>query len=396
VTHFPDGFLWGAATAAHQVEGGNWNNDWWQWEQAPGSPCAAVSGDACDHYHRYAEDIGLLADAGLNTYRFSLEWSRIEPEEGQFSLAALDHYLRMCAACHERGVLPVVTFHHFTSPRWLAARGGWADAATPGLFARFCERATRHLGDAVGLACTINEPQAVVGLGYMGDRFPPGSNDPSLWQAVTDAFIEAHRLGRDAIKSVRPDLKVGITLAMAEWEAVDGGESRLEQERQRAEDVYLDAVIDDDFVGVQAYFRNLVGPEGRRPVPEGGEMTLYGWEFRPQAIEAAVRHAWDATGGRVPLLVTENGVAMADDRRRVAFIAEAVAGIGRCLADGIDIGGYLYWTLIDNFEWTSGFAPTFGLIGCDRTTLAREVRPSARFLGEIAKANALPAELPVS
>jgi len=144
-TSFPDGFLWGTATAAHQVEGGNWNNDWWAWEHAPGTPCPDPSGDACDHWHRYDDDIALVADLGFNAYRFSLEWSRIEPEEGEFSLVALDHYKRMCESCLERGVEPVVTFHHFTSPRWVAAAGGWAVADTADRFARFVERAASHL-----------------------------------------------------------------------------------------------------------------------------------------------------------------------------------------------------------------------------------------------------------
>ena len=140
MARLPDGFLWGTATAAHQVEGGNWNNDWWQWEHTPGSPCQEPSGDACDHYHKYKTDLTLLADLGFNAYRFSLEWSRIEPEDGEFSRAALDHYRRVCANCLERGLQPIVTFHHFTTPRWVAARGGWTEPATADLFARFCAR----------------------------------------------------------------------------------------------------------------------------------------------------------------------------------------------------------------------------------------------------------------
>ncbi len=155
---FPDGFLWGTATSAHQVEGGNAYNDSWLLEHAPGSHYAERSGDACDHYHRYADDIALIANLGLKAYRFSLEWSRIEPEDGEFSRAALDHYRRMLGTCHEHGLTPLLTFHHFTSPRWIAAAGGWEDARTAERFARFCERAMRHLGDLVPLACTINEP----------------------------------------------------------------------------------------------------------------------------------------------------------------------------------------------------------------------------------------------
>ena len=389
MTAFPEGFLWGAATAAHQVEGGNWNNDWWAWEQDPASPCVDVSGDACDHYHRYPDDIATLAGVGLNTYRFSLEWSRIEPEEGQFSNAALDHYLRMCDTCHANGVTPVVTYHHFTLPRWVADRGGWIDDGTPDLFARFCERASGRLGDAIGMACTINEPAVVAALGYHDGKFPPGENNEKLRDVATEQLIRAHHLGRQAIKAGPGNAPVGITLAMREWDVRPGGEAHVDRLRGPSEDVYLAAAAEDDFIGVQAYFRAIVGPDGSEPAPAESEMTLYGWEFRPQAIAGALRRAWTATGGKVPLVVTENGVAMADDQRRVAFLRGALEGVLGCLEDGIDVRGYIYWTLIDNFEWAAGYAPQFGLLSCDRETFERGVRPSARWLGAVARANAL-------
>ena len=171
---FPDGFLWGTATAAHQVEGGNWNNDWWMWEHDPQSPCVEPSGDTCDHFHRYPEDIKLLADLGFRTYRFSIEWSRVEPERNEWSRAALEHYRRVCATCHENGILPIVTFHHFTTPRWVAHHGGWEEPETADLFARYAERVTGHLGDLMPWACTFNEPNIVATMGYLAGVFPPG------------------------------------------------------------------------------------------------------------------------------------------------------------------------------------------------------------------------------
>ena len=171
---FPEGFLWGTATAAHQIEGGNVNNDWWEWEHNPDSGCAESSGDACDSFHRWPEDIELVAAMGLGGYRFSLEWSRIEPAEGEFSLAALDHYRRMCAACREAGIAPVVTFHHFTTPTWLARRGGWEADDTPEVFARFVGKATAHLGDLIGWGCTINELNLIGAMGYGLGSSPPG------------------------------------------------------------------------------------------------------------------------------------------------------------------------------------------------------------------------------
>jgi beta-glucosidase len=386
---FPEGFLWGTATAAHQVEGGNWNNDWWAWEHNPSSGCAEPSGDAIDHYHRYPEDIALLAELGFGTYRFSIEWSRIEPEEGEFSTAALDHYRRMCAACHEHGITPIVTFHHFTSPRWISHLGGWEEPDTADRFARFCGRSTEALGDLIGWGCTLNEPNIVAVAGYLSGGFPPGRRDAALRRAVNDVFVDAHRKAVEAIKSASPkEFPVGLTLAMQEYQAVDGGEAKLEQIRAGMHDVYLDASRDDDFVGVQTYSRDRIGPSGVVPPPDGAELTLMGYEYYPQAIGATIRYAAERTGG-TPILVTENGIGTHDDERRVAYYREALAAVHGCLDDGIDVRGYTAWSAFDNFEWALGYRPTFGIIAVDRTTQQRTPKPSAHLLGEVARTNRL-------
>ena len=178
---FPNGFLWGTATAAHQVEGNNINSDFWVMEHVPGTMFAEPSGDACDHYHRYRDDIALLVELGFNTYRFSVEWARIEPEEGCFSRASLEHYRRMLTACHEHGLTPMITFHHFTSPRWLIAAGGWESKETPAKFARYCERTTRYLGDLIGAACTINEANIGAILVNAGHMPPVGVTQQAPW-----------------------------------------------------------------------------------------------------------------------------------------------------------------------------------------------------------------------
>jgi beta-glucosidase len=385
---FPEGFLWGTATAAHQVEGNNWNNDWWEWEHMPGSPCQEPSADACDHYHRFPCDIRLLADLGFTAYRFSLEWSRIEPDEGEFSRAALDHYRRMCAACLEHGLEAVVTFHHFTTPRWIAARGGWTEPATADLFARFCEHATAHVGDLVGRACTLNEPNIVANFGYRWGVFPPGQRDPELHRRANDVFIAAHRKAVDAIKGGRGDAPVGLTLAMQDMQAADGGEARRDAERRLTEDAFLEAARGDDFIGVQTYTRMRWGPEGVRGPEAGVPLTQMGYEFWPEALEATLRRAWDVTC-HVPLLVTENGIATRDDRERITYVERALAGVLACLRDGLDVRGYVYWSLLDNFEWVFGYRPTFGLVGVDRATQHRTVKPSAYWLGAVARANRL-------
>jgi beta-glucosidase len=384
---FPAGFVWGTATAAHQVEGGNWNNDWWAWEHAPGTPCAEPSGDACDHHHRYPDDLDLLAGFGFNAYRFSLEWSRIEPEDGEFSTAALDHYRRMCDACWERGVAPIVTFHHFTTPRWVAARGGWTTPDTARLFGRYCERAARRLGDVIARVCTVNEPNIVADVGHRWGIFPPGARDPALRLRVNEVLIAAHREAVGAIRSGPGRAPIGLTLAMQDYQAVDGGEATRDRERHDMEDVFLEAVRGDDFLGVQTYTRALVGPTGPRTPAAGARVTQMGWEFFPEALAACVRRASAVAG--VPILISENGVAVEDDRERIEFVERALRGVLDCLADGLPVQGYVYWSLLDNFEWAFGYRPRFGLVAVDRATQLRTPRPSARWLGAVARANAL-------
>lgn len=381
---FPDGFLWGAATAAHQVEGGNWNNDWWAWEHDPASPCVEPSGDACDHYHRYREDIELLAELGFNAYRFSLEWSRIEPEAGEFSGAALDHYARMIAACREAGLEPLVTLHHFTTPRWVAACGGWRNAETAKLFGRYAERVMGRIGDQVEFVCSINEPNVVSTRGYLGGLFPPGEHDPTLRAAANETFLDAHRRAVEIVRVA--GAKVGLTLAMSEWVTMEGGEEMVAVLRGPYEDAFLEAARDDDFIGVQTYTRTRVGPSGPLGPEEGVETTLMGYEFWPEALEVTIRRAWEETG-HVPVLVTENGVACADDARRIEYVRRALRGVRRALGDGIEVLGYTYWSALDNFEWAFGYGPTFGLIGVDRIDQRRTVKPSAHWLGELARHN---------
>ncbi|MDP9068034.1 MAG: family 1 glycosylhydrolase [Actinomycetota bacterium] len=383
---FPPGFLWGTATSAYQVEGGNHASDWWLWERKAGSGCAERSGDACDHYHRYPGDIEMIADLGFNTYRFSLEWSRIEPEQGEYSRAQLDHYRRMLESCHEHGVEPMVTFHHFTSPRWVAAQGGWERPDTAEDFARYCQVAAEHLGDLFEWAIPINEPNMPPLLGYQDGIFPPGRRDPATRERVNETFIRAHRLGVEAIRS-GTRARVGMALAMVEMHPVDGGQVELDRIRDVREDVFLAATQDDDFMGVNAYTRHEVGPEGIRPPRAGAELTGLGWEYRPEALEACVRRAAGVTGK--PVVVTENGIATDHDPQRIAYITEALRGIHRCLLDGLEVLGYLYWSALDNFEWNHGYGPKFGLIAVDRATQERTPRPSAQWLGNIARTGAL-------
>jgi beta-glucosidase len=387
---FPAGFQWGTATAAHQIEGGNWNNDWWQWEHAAGTPCAEPSGDACDSWHRWPEDVALCAEMGLDSYRFSIEWSRIEPEDDVWSTAAVDHYRRECEACLEAGVDPVVTFHHFTTPRWLSARGGWLDPTSADRFADFCARAAHALGDVISRACTINEPNAVSGSGYLTGTFPPGVSDQHQFARVNEVLADAHRKAVSAIRSAAPDVPVGLALSMIDYQPVDGGQATAAWIRANTEDVFLDATSGDDFLGLQTYNRFRVGPSGLLGPEDGVDVLPLGYEYWPDALGATIRRAWEYTGGRLPILVTENGIGTNDDEQRVRYVRTALERVLDCLADGIDVIGYTYWSLLDNFEWTFGYGPRFGLAEVDRAEpFTRRLKPSARWYADVVRANAL-------
>jgi beta-glucosidase len=385
---FPEGFLWGTATAAHQIDGGINNHDWWAWEHNPDSGCAESSGDACDSLRRWPEDIDLVATMGLQAYRFSLEWSRIEPAEGEYSLAALDYYRSICAACRQRGILPVVTFHHFTTPTWLTARGGWEAADAPEAFSRFVTRAAASMGDLIGWACTINELNLIGVMGYALGSSPPGVKDDfTRHLAVNDSIVRAHRLAVDALRSGPGDYPVGLTLSMDEMVADPGGEGVLEAAQEILEDRFFRATEGDDFIGVQCYSRVHFGPEGQAPNEPGVPITQMGYEYWPQGVEYCARRAAAMTG--IPVLLTESGIATDDDAERISYLTEVLRGVRRALDDGVDIRGYFVWSLLDNFEWSNGFGPKFGLHSVDPTTFARHAKPSASWFGAVAQTNGL-------
>lgn len=386
---FPAGFRWGTATAAHQIEGGNTNNDWWRWEHTPGSGVFEPSGDACDSWNRWEEDVELVAGLGFDHYRFSLEWSRIEPAPGEWSVASLDHYRRICDALRERQIEPIVTFHHFTLPAWLSDTGGWEKEATVDRYAEFCHRAAGALGASMGRACTLNEPNVVSTMGYVLGMFPPGRTDSVAAKQVTEHLVRAHRLGVEAIRSGAPGTPVGLTLSMIDYQPVEGGEERVAAIRAGHEDVFLLETGGDDFLGVQTYTRMRISPEGFAGHEPGIPLLDMGYERWPQALEACLRRAWAVTGGQVPLWVTENGIGTEDDSERQDFVRRALEGVLRAAAEGVRVEGYTYWSLLDNFEWAFGYRPRFGLVEVDRRTFVRRAKPSAFWLGKIAQDNRL-------
>ncbi len=417
-------FLIGASTSAHQVEGNNIHSDSWVQEHMEFTSFNEPSDDACDHYHRYEEDINLLANAGLNAYRFSIEWARIEPKPGEFDDAEIEHYRKVLECCRANGVEPIVTMHHFTSPKWLIEQGGWEAETTVGLFARYCGYVAEKLGDLMGYVVTINEANMGLQVAAIARRYQmmakQGVNAESSIQVginVQNPMMErmkkqaaenmqifgtprpqvfvssrtpegdilimrAHQAAKAAMKGVRPELKIGLSLSLHDIQAVNGGEERAAREWDEEFLHYLPYIKDDDFFGLQNYTRTLMGPEGQLPNPEGAELTQMGYEHYPQALEHVIRRVHESLP--IPVMVTENGIATADDGRRQVFIWEAMNGIQNCIGDGIPVCGYCHWSLLDNFEWQKGFSMTFGLIAVNRATQERTPKESLSVLGSFA------------
>lgn len=383
---FPASFIWGAATAPHQIEGNNVNSDWWEREHSPNTDIAEPSLDAADSYHRYAEDIRLLRDMGLQMYRFGIEWARIEPEQGFFSRAELEHYRRMIEVCQAEGLEPMVTLHHFTHPRWFAHRGGWRDPEAPALFARYVEFVAQILGD-VTWVCTINEPNMVaMTRGEEGTDMAAAAL-PSPDEQIAHALVRGHRLAREVL-AAHSHIKSGWSVATQAFHPLPGAQEATARYRYFREDFFLEASAGDDWLGVQAYLRTFIDAEGNPvPVPESVEKTLTGWEYFPPALEIGVRHAWKLSQG-TPIFVTENGIATDRDTRRIDYTFDALAGLAAAMAERITVIGYLHWSALDNYEWGS-YKPTFGLIAWDRETFERTVKPSGFWLGEVARSGEL-------
>ncbi|WP_183114006.1 family 1 glycosylhydrolase [Sphingomonas sp. So64.6b] len=404
----PTPFLWGAATAGHQVEGNNVNADIWLLEQVQGTLFAEPSGDACNSLAHWREDVALIESLGLNCYRFSVEWSRIEPAQRQFSIAWLDHYARIAAHCRDRHIAPVVTLSHFTSPRWFAAAGGWENGDAPALFARFADRVARRIAGEASHVVTFNEPNlqklgtwsttplsadmrdgfatmmAAAAKASGSDRFSvlvyPGDTDAQI------ALVAAgHAQARAALKAVRGDLPVGLSLAVPDAQAT-GPENALAAFRKSVDAPFFAMVKDDDFIGIQTYSRLLIGPKGSLPPAPGMELTEAGDEFYPEALGNAVRYVHAATGK--PIFVTENGIGAADDAQRRRFLPAALASLDAVRRDGVPVIGYIHWSLMDNFEWRRGYSKHFGLVAVDRRTFRRTPKPSARLYAKLVEARA--------
>ncbi|MEZ5165030.1 MAG: family 1 glycosylhydrolase [Acidimicrobiales bacterium] len=391
---FPDGFLWGASTAGHQVEGGNVNADLWPLEWAEETLFSEPSGDACDHYHRYPDDIATMAELGFNAYRFSLEWARIEPGGGLVqpsrprSLPADDRHLPR--ARHRPGRHLFALHHPVGSPGRAAGRAPtrWrGSAATPNGLPRIS--ATSSGGSRRSTSPT-SSPCWSSPASSRWASVPAASVTSRIgWACSARPSTRCRRsTGRRSTRSgPGRATKVGWTLALVDLQEGADGHERWTAARTGAQLDWLEVSRDDDWVGVQTYTRNVLGADGPIPADEGSPAMQTDWEVYPEALGHTVRLAADHAA--VPVIVTENGMATDDDEARIDYTRRALQGLREAIAGGIDVRGYLHWSLLDNFEWMAGYSKTFGLIAVDLETFERSVKPSARWLGSVAAANRL-------
>ncbi|MDP2653999.1 MAG: glycoside hydrolase family 1 protein [Candidatus Omnitrophota bacterium] len=403
---FPKNFYWGAATSSHQVEGNNSNNDWWAWEQA--GHTKELSGRAAGHYDLHEKDFDLARQLYQNAHRFSVEWSRVEPREGEFSGEAIRHYQRVVAALRERNIEPVVTLHHFANPLWVSRQGGWLNPKVIGWFGRYAQRMAEALGGGVKYWVTINEPLVFVYHGFVLGKWPPGERSlPAAFRAA-DHLAKAHGLAYRQIHGLfrgrrLPSPSVGIAHNMVVFQPCPGKSGFLCRcnvflRHWLFNLGFLDRIRGAmDFIGLNYYMREILtsdpllgaGPWGKRcnvPHGHGGHLNMLEWDHYPQGIHQVLQYL---KRYRRPVLITENGTCEEDDAFRWRFIREHLLQVHKAIEEGIPVIGYLYWSLLDNFEWDHGFRPRFGLVHVDYDSLARTLRPSAHRFAEVCRTGRL-------
>ena len=397
---FPLGFLWGSATSAYQVEGGIENNNWAEAAREGKVPSA---GRACDHYNLYEKDFDIAKSLGQNAHRFSIEWSRIEPEEGKFDDTEIEHYRKVVEALRERGIEPFVTLWHFTLPIWFAKEGGFENKKAPFYFSRYCEYVVRNLGQGSGAPnfwITINEPLVFAGMGYLDGKWPPFKSwrkplNFIRYLKVVDNLVTSHNITYEKLKRLDTNFKIGVahqcTFFESNWNPFYKLSASLLNWFVNLR--FLSKTSQhQDFVGLNHYFRQKVSLGAERadciPITEDNKSRVsdMGWEIYPRSIYEVLMKLKKY---KKPIYITENGLADAKDEKRARYIKGYLSQVWRAIHNGVDVRGYFYWSLLDNFEWANGFRPRFGLVEVDYKTMERKIRPSAYEYKKICENNSL-------
>ena len=413
---FPKDFIFGTAVASYQVEGGIYNNDWNKWETKRNSRCAEPCADACSHYELYQQDIDLMESLGIKAFRFSIEWSRVEPNNNNFDLDAINHYVDKTKLLIDKGILPIVTFHHFTTPQWIDSEGSWANSKIVFYFNRYVKTMMEHLPQDIKYFNTINEPGIFSFFGYFStNKFPPGIADENIFINTSENIMEAHHAARETIKKNNKNALVGMTHALQEWEDDDSNNLK-NYIKYHLEDKFLEASKDDDYIALQTYtivrmpnnfvikvmnslllnvrylrryilpriLQIFAGRNGR--IDPDTRTTKMGYEYRPEAVSYNLKRIHDIYPEK-DIFITENGIATDDDDERIEFVHTVLASINQYMTTNDKVIGYLYWSLLDNFEWDLGYTMNFGLVAVDRENMKRTPKRSAEWFGKISKSN---------
>ncbi len=381
-------FLWGAATSSHQIEGGQ-VNDWTRWEE--GGRGTEPSGRAAGHWELWESDFDLLSELGHNSYRLSIEWSRINPQPDVFDRTALAQYRQMAERLRALHIVPLLTLHHFTLPQWAADRGGFLNPDASEWFTRYVDQVMDALGDQVDLYVTINEPMVLVVMGYLMGMWPPGVHGFRRAFKLIRRLAEVHRAAYDAIKAKKPTAWVGLAhhfIAFHPWQPTPWDRATTDLMRYLMNNRFPRMVEPwQDFIGINYYTRQYGHwSKGLHPIQSrsGTPLSDLGWEIYPDGL----REVLDQVAPyQKPILITENGIATTNDAVRIQYLKNHLKTVERAQWDGLPVRGYFHWSFMDNFEWAEGFGPRFGLVAIDYDTLERTPRPSAAVYREIIRAN---------
>jgi len=407
---FPKGFLWGASTAAHQVEGGNFNNDWWKFEQegkinkfvASAIKDGSSAKIACNHYHLFDKDFALAQKLGHNSHRLSIEWSRIQPKPNSWDKNEVEHYRQVLKSLKKHKLTSFITLHHFTNPLWFSKIGGWENPKSPEIFARYVKFCVQNFGDSVNFWLTINEPQVIISNGYIHGLFPPEKRNPLLAIKVARNLVKAHSLAYQEIHKVQKKTNVSFTTLQMfiepsrKWflpeilvtKTINFFQNQwfLNQTKNHLDFIGLDyyhyAKLQFNPTSVKTLFFDFI--------PEKLEKSDFGWVIYPKGIYEVLL---ELKKYNLPIYVMENGVADKDDHLRPSFILRYLKWVHQAIQEGVDIRSYLHWTLMDNFEWAEGISMRFGLCQPNFKTLARIPRKSAKMYKEIILANGITEEI---